>query len=104
LFSTYYYKISLEKNLAIVESLCVPIFKKENCFELKEYSRNITSQKHDFEQDVFNPSKKITKDRYQSQFDKAFRGLLKIKLNGSVVETPSLIAEIVSPKIRSNKN
>jgi hypothetical protein len=104
LFSTYYYKISLEKNLATVESVCIPLFRRERCFELKQYSRNITSQKHDFEQDVYNPSKKITKDVYQSNYDKAFRGDLKVRLNGHVVETPSLVAGMVTPHIRSNKN
>ena len=104
LFSTYYYKISLEKSTASVESLCVPIFKKEKCFELKQYSRNITSQKHDFEQDIYNPSKKITKEEYQLTYDKAFRGDLKVKLNGTIIETPSLIEGLVAPRIRSNKN
>ena len=104
LFSTYYYKNLLEKNIASVESLCVPIFRKEKCIELKQFSRNITSQKHDFEQDVYNPSKKITKEEYQLNYDKAFRGDLKVKLNGKIVETPLLIAGIVKPRIRSDKN
>jgi hypothetical protein len=104
LFSTYYYKISLEKNVASVESLCVPLFKKDRCFELKQYSRNITSQKNDFEQDIYNPSKKITRYEFQTQYDKAFRGNLKIKLDGRIVETPSLIAGLVAPRVRTGKN
>ncbi|HTE27323.1 hypothetical protein [Flavitalea sp.] len=104
LFSTYYYKISLEKNIATVESLCMPLFSKENCLEMKQYSRNVTSQKSDFEKDVYNPSKKISSDEYQLKYDKAFRGKMKIKLNGKVVETPSLVAGMTTVRIRSNKN
>jgi hypothetical protein len=104
IFSTYYYKISLEKNIASVESLCVPLFGKERSFELNQYSRDITSQKNDFEQDIYNPSKKITRYEYQTQFDKAFRGDLKIKLEGKTIETPTLIAGLVSPRVRSGKN
>jgi len=104
LFSTWYYKISLEKNIASVESICVPRFKKDVCLELRQYSRNITSQKNDFEQDVYNPSKKITRDEYQARYDKAFRGNLKIKLNGKVVETPGLVAGMVTNRIRTNRN
>lgn len=104
LFTTYYYKISLETNIASVESVCVPLFRKETCFELRQFSRNVTSQKNDFEQDVYNPSKKITKEEYQLNYDKAFRGDLKVKLNGKIVETPTLVAGMVKPKIGSNKN
>lgn len=104
LFSTYYYKITLEKNVATVESLCFPFFKSERCFEMRQYSRNISSQKNDFEQEVYNPSKKISKDEYQDRYDKAFRGSLKIKMNGSVIETPTLVADIISPKMRSDRN
>jgi hypothetical protein len=104
LFSTYYYKISLEKNIATVESLCVPLFSKEKCLEMKQYSRNVISQKSDFEKDVYNPSKKITRDEYQMKFDLAFRGNLKIKLDGKTVETPSLVAGMTTGRIRSNKN
>ena len=104
LFTTYFYKISLEKNIATVESLCVPLFGQEKSFDLKQYSRTITSQKNDFEQDVYNPSKKITRYEFQKQFDKAFRGNLKIKLDGKVVETPSLIAGMVAPRVRTGRN
>ena len=104
LFTTYYYKISLEKNIASVESLCVPLFRQEKSFDLKQYSRNITSQKNDFEQDIYNPSKKITRYEFQKQFDKAFRGNLKIKMDGKIVEMPSLIASLVSPRVRTGKN
>ena len=104
LFSTWYYKISLEKNVASVESICVPRFTSSCCFELKQYSRNVTSQKNDFEQDVYNPSKKISRDEYQARYDKAFRGDIKIKLNGKIVETPSLVAGMTTTRIRPNRN
>ncbi|MHA4844710.1 hypothetical protein ACX0G7_11125 [Flavitalea antarctica] len=104
LFSTYYYKISLEKNVATVEALCVPFFSAQKCLEMKQYSRNVTSQKSDFEKEVYNPSKKISKDEYQMRYDKAFRGDLKIKLNGQTVETPSMVADMTTTRIRSNKN
>ena len=104
LFSTYYYKIILEKNIATVEALCVPLFSKQICLEMKQYSRNVTSQKSDFEKDVYNPSKKISKDVYQAKYDKAFRGNLKIKLNGEIVGTPSLVAGMTTVRIRSSKN
>ncbi len=104
LFSTYFYKITLEKNVAIVESLCFPLFKKERCFEMRQYSRKISSQKNDFEQDVYNPSKKIAKELYQDKYDQAFRGNLKIKMNGALVETPTLVADIIAPRIRTGKN
>ena len=104
LFSTYYYKISLEKNIATVESLCIPHFSKANSLEMKQYSRNVTSQKSDFEKDVYNPSKKISKDEFQSTYDKAFRGDIKVKLNGKVVETPTLLAGMTTVRSRSNKN
>jgi hypothetical protein len=104
LFSTWYYKISLERNMASVESICVPRFSKDICLELKQYSRNVCSQKNDFEQDVYNPSKKITRDEYQSRYDKAFRGNLKIKLNGRVVQTPGVVAGLTTNRIRSNRN
>jgi len=104
LFSTYYYKITLERNTATVESLCVPLFQREKCLELKHYSRNITSQKNDFEQDVYNPSKKIAKEEYQRNLDKAFRGNIKVKTNGKVVQTPSLIADMIGSRMRSGKN
>ncbi|RYG30594.1 MAG: hypothetical protein EOO01_36510 [Chitinophagaceae bacterium] len=104
LFSTYYYKITLERNIASVESLCIPVFRKEKCLELKQYSRNITSQKNDFEQDVYNPSKKSSQEEYQASYDKAFRGDLKIKMNGAIVETPTLVRDLIVPRVRSNKN
>jgi hypothetical protein len=104
LFSTYYYKITLERNIACVESLCVPLLRRENCFELKQYSRNISTQKNDFEQEVYNPSKKITQEEYQRSFDKAYRGNLRIKLNGNTIETPTLIAQIIKPGVQSGKN
>ena len=104
LFSTYYYKIILERNTATVESLCIPHFLREKCLDLKQYSRNITSQKNDFEQDVYNPSKKIIKADYQNNLDKAFRGSIKVKTNGVIVQTPSLVAEITGPRVRSGRN
>ena len=104
LFSTYYYKIILEKNTAIVESLCIPHFLRERCLDLKHYSRNITSQKNDFELDIYNPSKKIAKEDYQKNLDKAFRGNIKIKTNGVIVQTPSLVADITGPRVRSGRN
>jgi hypothetical protein len=104
LFSTYYYKISLEKNIATVESLCIPHFSKANCLEMKQYSRNVTSQKSDFEKDVYNASKKISRDEFQSNYDKAFRGDIKVKLNGKVIETPILLAGMTTVRSRSNKN
>lgn len=104
LFSTYYYKIILEKNTATVESVCVPRFLKERCLELKHYSRNISSQKNDFEQDVYNSSKKISKQEYQLVLDKAFRGEIKVKTNGVLVQTPSLVVDIAVRGVRTGRS
>ncbi|MET0244451.1 MAG: hypothetical protein ABW174_13320, partial [Flavitalea sp.] len=77
LFSTYYYRITLERNIAVVESICIPHLQSTCALDLREYSRNISTEKNDFEQDIYNPSKKISKELYQEKYDRAFRGNIK---------------------------
>lgn len=96
LFATYYYKIYMDRQMITVESICVRLFKKERCFELLEFNRYIRSQKKDFEENVFNPSRKLAAYEYQKQYDKAFSGPLKTKINGVEIKTPVLLEELAS--------
>jgi hypothetical protein len=96
LFATYYYKIYMEQRTITVESICVKLFKKERIYELLEYNRYSSAQKKKFEEEVFNPSRKLAAFVYQKQYDKAFSGPLKTLINGREIKTPVLLEELAS--------
>ena len=96
LFATYYYKIYMEQRTITVESICVRLFKKERIYELLEYNRYSPAQKKNFEEEVFNPSTKLAAYSYQKQYDKAFSGPLKTKINGKEIKTPMLLEELAA--------